>query len=224
MNGDAQLTQDGAIIGSPLYMSPEQGRGGTVDFSLGHVLSRLRALPHAVRPAAFNGPSPVGVISMHVTDKPAPVRLANPEVPEVLARIVGRMMAKDPAARFANYDDLLAALESARAERRELSGFARAGSLWRSTRFCWQWWVFRQAVGDSRGSWVLRSLPPPARANPGQVAARHSRRRCDGRSNFVEGGRASLPGLCWGPLLGQCWPWSSISFTATSGWPFAWPI
>ena len=127
MHGDSQLTRDGAIIGSPLYMSPEQGRGGTVDLR-SDIYSLGCALYHMLcgRPP-FTGPSPVGVISMHVTDKAPPVRVVNPDVPEVLARIVERMMAKEPAERFANYDELLAALESARAERRELSGFRTRG-------------------------------------------------------------------------------------------------
>jgi len=172
MHGDAQLTQDGAIIGSPLYMSPEQGRGGTVDFR-SDMYSLGCALYHMLcgRPP-FNGPSPVGVISMHVTDKPAPVRLANPEVPEVLARIVGRMMAKDPAARYANYDDLLAALESARAERRELSGFRTRGialavdavllamvgyfaRLWVIPVAVGYFVLFHRLLGQTPGKWLL---------------------------------------------------------------------
>jgi serine/threonine-protein kinase len=93
MHGDSQLTRDGAIIGSPLYMSPEQGRGGSVDLR-SDIYSLGCALYHMLcgRPP-FTGPSPVGVISMHVTDKAPPVRVVNPNVPEVLARIVERMMA-----------------------------------------------------------------------------------------------------------------------------------
>jgi uncharacterized RDD family membrane protein YckC len=127
MHGDSQLTRDGAIIGSPLYMSPEQGRGGAVDLR-SDIYSLGCAFYHMLcgRPP-FSGPSPVGVISMHVTDRATPVNVVNPKVPEVLASIVERMMAKDPAARFANHDELQAALEAARADRRELSGFRRRG-------------------------------------------------------------------------------------------------
>jgi uncharacterized RDD family membrane protein YckC len=149
MHGDSQLTRDGAIIGSPLYMSPEQGRGGTVDLR-SDIYSLGCALYHMLcgRPP-FSGPSPVGVISMHVTDKAPPVRMLNPNVPEVLARIVERMMAKEPADRFANYDDLLAALESARADRRELSGFRTRGIALAIDGF------LLAAVAYSTGPWVL---------------------------------------------------------------------
>jgi uncharacterized RDD family membrane protein YckC len=125
MNGDAQLTRDGAIIGSPLYMSPEQGRGGAIDFR-SDIYSLGCALYHMLcAQPPFSGPSPVGIISMHVTDKAPPVNQINPDVPEIVSNLVARMMAKEPAARFVNYDELLAALEGARADRRELSGIRR---------------------------------------------------------------------------------------------------
>ena len=172
MHGDSQLTRDGAIIGSPLYMSPEQGRGGVVDlrsdiYSLGCALYHMLC-----GQPPFSGPSPVGVISMHVTDKATPVRVANPNVPEVLARIVERMMAKEPDARFANYDDLLAALESARADRRELSGLRTRGIaltidalLLAALGYFVQLWVipaaiayfvlFHRLLGQTPGKWLL---------------------------------------------------------------------
>ncbi|MGC9984388.1 MAG: protein kinase [Polyangia bacterium] len=172
MHGDSQLTRDGAIIGSPLYMSPEQGRGGAVDLR-SDIYSLGCALYHMLcgRPP-FSGPSPVGVISMHVTDKAAPVRVLNPNVPEVLARIVERMMAKEPADRFASYDDLLAALESARADRRELSGFrtrgialAIDGLLLAAVAYFIGPWVlavafayfvlFHRLLGQTPGKWLL---------------------------------------------------------------------
>jgi uncharacterized RDD family membrane protein YckC len=172
MHGDAQLTRDGAIIGSPLYMSPEQGRGNPVDLR-SDIYSLGCALYHMLggRPP-FSGPSPVGVIAMHVTDKATPVRILNPAVPEVLARIVERMMAKEPAARFADYDQLLAALESARAERRELSGIRRRGiallvdaiplavgatfaGLWAIPVVVAYFILFHRLLGQTPGKWLL---------------------------------------------------------------------
>jgi len=172
MHDDSQLTRDGAIIGSPLYMSPEQGRGSAVDlrsdmYSLGCALYHMLCS----RPP-FTGPSPVGVISMHVTDTAEPVRIINPAVPEVLAGIVERMMAKEPAARYANYDDLLAALESARAERRELSGFLTRGialaidviplavigyfaGVWVAPVAFAYFLLFHRLLGQTPGKWLL---------------------------------------------------------------------
>jgi len=127
MRGDAQLTRDGAIIGSPLYMSPEQGRGQVADhrsdiYSLGCTLYHMLT----GRPP-FTGPSPVGIISMHVTDRATAVRELNPQVPQAVAKVVERMLAKDPADRQRDYDELITALENARAPRRELGGMGARG-------------------------------------------------------------------------------------------------
>jgi uncharacterized RDD family membrane protein YckC len=130
LKGDAQLTRDGAIVGSPLYMAPEQGRGEDVDHRA-DIYSLGCALYHMLtgRPP-FTGPSPVGVIAMHITEQAAPLRGLAPDVPESVARIVDRMMAKAPAGRFADYDALIAALEGARPGQHELSGFkTRAAAL-----------------------------------------------------------------------------------------------
>jgi uncharacterized RDD family membrane protein YckC len=123
LHGDAELTRNGAIIGSPLYMAPEQGRGEEVDHRA-DIYSLGCALYHMLtgRPP-FSGPSPVGVIAMHMTDRPPPVRSVVPEIPERLQKVVERMMAKTPGDRFSSYDELLAALEAARPGQRELSGF-----------------------------------------------------------------------------------------------------
>jgi uncharacterized RDD family membrane protein YckC len=123
LHGDAELTRNGAIIGSPLYMAPEQGRGEEVDHRA-DIYSLGCALYHMLtgRPP-FSGPSPVGVIAMHMSDTPAKVRSLAPEVPERLQQVVERMMAKAPADRPATYDDLIAALDAIGSAQRELSGF-----------------------------------------------------------------------------------------------------
>src|SRR5262249_30890657 len=123
LKGDLELTREGVIVGSPLYMAPEQGRAENVDhradiYSLGCAFYHLLT----GRPP-FTAPTPVGVITRHVTDRAVPIHSLTPEVPEPVERVVERMMAKDPAARFGSYDELIAALEAVRPGRQEHSGF-----------------------------------------------------------------------------------------------------
>jgi len=140
---------------------------------------------------------------MHVTDKPGrwPCQSRGARV---LARIVGRMMAKDPAARFCELRRSAAALESARAERRELSGFRTRGIALAVDAVLLAMVGYFAGCGDSCGGCIFRPFPPPVRANPGKVLL--GIRVEDAAGGRIRGsGAASLPGLAWGPWLGQCW-------------------
>jgi uncharacterized RDD family membrane protein YckC/predicted Ser/Thr protein kinase len=113
MKGDAELTREGMVVGSPFYMAPEQGRAGDVDhrsdiYSLGCTLYHLLSgMP------PFRSESPVAVMSMHVTDFAQRIRALRPEVPETVERLVDKMMAKQPKHRFQTYDELLGSMEQA---------------------------------------------------------------------------------------------------------------
>ncbi len=123
MRADVELTREGAIIGSPLYMAPEQGRGEPVDHRT-DIYALGCALYHMVtgRPP-FTGPSDVAVIASHITDLAKPVRQLAPDVPETVEKLVTRMMAKPAASRFGSYEALIEALEQARPDKRELWSF-----------------------------------------------------------------------------------------------------
>jgi Leucine-rich repeat (LRR) protein len=97
--GEAGLTQSGTVLGTPSYMSPEQGRGERATarsdlFSLGVVLYRLCT---GVLP--FQGESTMAVLTALATHEPPPVDRLNPAVPQALAGLVTRLLAKDPARR-----------------------------------------------------------------------------------------------------------------------------
>lgn len=127
MEGDVELTREGVILGSPLYMSPEQGRSEAADhrsdvYSLGCVLYHMLtgALP-------FSGPTAVTIISKHVTDRARPIHREVPQVPPELEAIVERMMAKEPGKRHQTYDELIEDLEGVLPGRRPYSGLLSRG-------------------------------------------------------------------------------------------------
>ncbi|MCS6799155.1 MAG: protein kinase [Myxococcota bacterium] len=119
----AHITQQGAMVGSPLYMAPEQARGHHVDFhadmyALGATFHHLLA-----GKPPFEGRSSLAVIAQHLSEPAPPLRTRAPHVPEPLARIVDRLLAKKPEDRFASYDALIAALEAAAPRTTSYAGF-----------------------------------------------------------------------------------------------------
>jgi uncharacterized RDD family membrane protein YckC len=173
LKGDLELTREGVILGSPLYMAPEQGRMEQVDHRA-DIYSLGCALYHMITGhPPFEAPSAVGVISKHVTDRARPIRTGVPEVPLGVERVVERMMAKDPQNRYASYDDLIAALERAQPGRQEHSGFwARsmaAGIDWAlilALAIFFGTWAFlvgaayfivmHRSLGQTVGKWALK--------------------------------------------------------------------
>jgi hypothetical protein len=107
----AHLTQSGAIVGTPAYMSPEQARGEAVDhrtdlFSLGCLLYRL-----VTGRVPFEGSSTMAVLSALALTDPKPVRELNPDVPPALAELIHRLLAKEPKQRPASANEVVQALQ-----------------------------------------------------------------------------------------------------------------
>ena len=104
---DATVTSTGQLIGTPMYMSPEQVAGRlNVDhrtdvYSLGLVLYELLALS---RPVV--APTREGVLRHVVTKALAPLTSLNKSVSNSLAAVVHKATAKDPDDRYQAADDL----------------------------------------------------------------------------------------------------------------------
>jgi tRNA A-37 threonylcarbamoyl transferase component Bud32 len=99
LNDDASLTRSGTMMGTPTYMAPEIARGTGGDhrsdiYSLGvtffHMLAGF---------APFEAETTYGVLLKHIQDERPNLREVNPRLPERLAALVRRMMAKEPEAR-----------------------------------------------------------------------------------------------------------------------------
>jgi eukaryotic-like serine/threonine-protein kinase len=105
-------TRTGVVMGTPVYMSPEQCRGvGTLDhrsdlYSLGCMLYELIA----GRPP-FNSDSTGDIIAHHLYFQPEPLRHHECAVPEPFEALIMSLLAKDPAMRPASAESVVAVLD-----------------------------------------------------------------------------------------------------------------
>ncbi len=97
---EMELTKVGQILGTPAYMSPEQCSGQRADartdlYSLG---ATFYSMITGKRP--FTGESVMEIMQKHINEEPISPREYNPEIPAQVAKLIQKMMAKDPDDRF----------------------------------------------------------------------------------------------------------------------------
>lgn len=107
------LTQDGLVLGTVHFMSPEQATGDALDgrsdlYALGCIgfLALTGRLP-------FEGTTPQGILVAHATKEPPPVRSVAPDVDANVAAVIDRLLRKHRDERFATGEELATALDKA---------------------------------------------------------------------------------------------------------------
>ena len=122
------LTTAGMAIGSINYMSPEQARGEELDartdlFSLGLVLYEM-----STGREAFEGKTSAVVFDAILNRQPADPRIANPQLPEDLGRVITRALEKDRRMRYQTAADMLSELGRLRRDTTGRTAVATADS------------------------------------------------------------------------------------------------
>ncbi len=199
---DGAMTRTGALVGSPVYMSPEQMRSSrrvdhrTDIWSMGVILYELLA---EGRSPFFAATLPE-ICARILDEKPAPLMSIRPDMPRALDAVVRRCLEKDPARRFQTVADLAEALlpfapPDARALARRIRGIlaraiptaaapARRGPLPRILRAgaivllaVPATLVLRAADGSESGDAVASAPDPAPHVMPELVLARRVQAR-----------------------------------------------
>jgi hypothetical protein len=164
----SDMTSTGTVMGTPHYMSPEQVRGVKADarsdvFALGCVFYELLS---GHKP--FDAESMHGVLFKVMQEEPPPMLEFVPDLPPALVQVVEAALAKDPAERFQNAGEMLAALRQTRLAMAGGRGQERAVEHERARATASAAAPNRPASrsGSDRGTRIARQTKPPT-APPG---------------------------------------------------------
>ena len=192
--GDLRLTQAGMTMGTPLYMSPEQVQGSSVDqrsdlYSLGATFYHLLS----GRPP-FRGATALAVAYHQVHTPPPSLAESRPDLPASVCRAIHRMLAKQPDERFSSAQSLLVELRElekrgesdseftmpvespvVEKESRSVASHWREWSAWlRPSAHPWVallvWGVLLATVSAAAGAWTVRTSDSSAIPKGGQLA------------------------------------------------------
>jgi serine/threonine protein kinase/WD40 repeat protein len=110
METTARLTGS-ELLGTPMYMAPEQGQGASIDYhadiyALGAVIYEM-----LTGQVPYTGDTPLSIVYRHVNDPVPSARAVNPSVPVRVDGVVRKAMAKSPGDRFESAGVLANALE-----------------------------------------------------------------------------------------------------------------
>ncbi len=153
-------TEEGTVLGTVSYMSPEQAEGKPVDgrsdiFSFGALLYEL-----VTRRRAFQADSSLAILTAILREDPKPASSVARGIPPELDRIVERCLRKDRERRFQSAADLKVTLEDLRGEIRQGKPSVAAGSPAR--RWFWLAGLAVMLAVAGLAVWVIRSPGPPA--------------------------------------------------------------
>ncbi len=106
-DGDDRLTQQGTVMGTPAYLSPEQAGGSDVVDARSDIYS-LGALAYFLLTGQppFGKRSQVQMLAAHLYEAPAPLTSHRADAPPALEALILKCLAKNPTDRFPNIRSL----------------------------------------------------------------------------------------------------------------------
>ena len=166
------LTQTGAIVGTPAYLSPEQAQGLPADFRSDIFALGVLAYELASGKNPFATPVLAATLGKIVNEDPPPLSRLQPSSPPRLDALLIRCLRKDPRERFSSTQELVAELEQLHGD---LRGQRSGSSTWRTRpagpRSRWWWEVHQLAMtalyaGMLYPSWYVQRFLPRTWGTP----------------------------------------------------------
>jgi serine/threonine protein kinase len=113
VEGSTNLTTSGTVMGTPAYMSPEQGTGAAIDsrsdiYSLGIILYET-----VTGRVPYLAETPVAVVFKHIQDPLPSARKLNPSLPEAVEIVLLKVLAKSPEDRYQTAEEFVRAIQRA---------------------------------------------------------------------------------------------------------------
>lgn len=109
-DGERHLTSEDAIVGTPAYIAPEQARGGAVTASSDIYAFGVVLFEMVTGRFPFPADSGIAALMQRLTEPPASPRTFQPDLPLRWERTILRCLEREPHRRFANADEIAAAL------------------------------------------------------------------------------------------------------------------
>ena len=191
------ITQTGAVIGTPDYLSPEQARGDPIDgrsdlYALGLLLYEM-----LTGTMPFSGGTVSEILAQRMLRSPPPVSTLRPHTPPWLTRLVDRLLRTQPAHRLQSADEVIRAIDRRevprdfRPTRGTWIGLATVALVALAAVGAWQWQRGAAPAGVAMVAPLHRLLVLPIEAPVTQVGAA----RAAALAALLRDGLATVPGL-----------------------------